>query len=254
MFASSRIIGPLLTLLFFALAAFATSPLVISEFRMRGPAGGNDEIIELLNVSSTNINIGGLKLKRSNSTGTISPIATNPSVILAPGEHFLLVGPAYTGTVPPNQIYPIGVTDDGGIAITTSDDLVMDAVGCSTTTFREGSPLISFTVNTNRSYARKQGGFQDTDDNASDFVLITPSDPQNHPVSLRFDSISKLPNGRIQLQCSGSPLQTYRLLSTINITDPFTALATNSAAGDGTFQFEDSDSGQLSRFYRLASP
>ena len=245
----------MLTLLFFALTAFATSPLVISEFRTRGPAGGNDEIIELLNVSSTNINIGGLKLKRSNSTGTITTIATNPSVILAPGEHFLLVGPAYTGTVPPNQIYAIGVSDDGGIAITTSNDVVMDAVGLSTVGFREGAPLSFFlTVNTNRSYARKLGGFVDTDDNSADFELITPSDPQNHLIILRFDSILKLPNGHIQLQCSGSPLQTHRLLSTTNIADPFTSLATNSAAGDGTFQFEDSGTSQLSRFYRLASP
>jgi Lamin Tail Domain len=244
-----------LSVFLFALAAFATSPIVISEFRSRGPAGATDEIVELLNVSSTNINISGLRLKGSSSTGITFSIATNPPVVLAPGEHFLLVGPGYTGTVPPNQIYSFTISDNGGVAITTSNDVVMDAVGLNSAGFHEGVPLGFIpAVNTNRSFMRKAGGFQDTDDNASDFELITPSDPQNHPIIVRFDSISKLPNGHIQLQCSGAPLQSYRLLSTTNIANAFTPIATNSAAGDGTFQFEDSDSEQLSRFYRLASP
>lgn len=105
-----------------------SNTLVISEFRVRGPKGGNDEFIELYNLSTAPVNIGGWKVKGSNNAGTTSVRATIPSgTILNPGYHYLLTnsstsGGPYSGPVPGNQTYGTGITDDGGIALTLPDD------------------------------------------------------------------------------------------------------------------------------------
>jgi uncharacterized repeat protein (TIGR01451 family) len=166
--------------------------VVISEFRVRGPNGGNDEFVEIYNLSSSAVNIGGWKMKGSNNSGTTSTRATVAAgVTLNPGCHFLFTNTAasgYSGAVPGNQTYTTGITDDGGIAITLPDDTIVDQVGMSAgSAFKEGTPLASLggtsASNLNRGYERKPGGASgngtDTDNNSTDFQLITPSDPQN---------------------------------------------------------------------------
>ena len=54
----------------------STSGVVISEFRVRGPQGGNDEFIELYNAGSAPVGIGGWKINGSNSSGTTSTRVT----------------------------------------------------------------------------------------------------------------------------------------------------------------------------------
>ncbi len=54
----------------------ASSTVVISEFRVRGPSGGNDEFIEIYNLSASPVNIGGWLLRASNNAGTVSTRAT----------------------------------------------------------------------------------------------------------------------------------------------------------------------------------
>jgi len=174
--------------------AQAVSPdIVISEFRTRGPNGGSDEFVELYNLSTSPVNIGGWKIKGSNNTGggTTTPRATIPTgTTLGPGCHYLLTnsstsGGPYSGSVPGNQTYSTGITDDGGIAVTLPDDTIVDQVGMSNgSAFKEGTPLASLgSSNLNRGYERKPGGVlgsgMDSDNNSSDFQLITPSDPQN---------------------------------------------------------------------------
>src|SRR5262245_5424469 len=163
--------------------------VVISEFRVRGPAGGNDEFIEIYNLSSIPVDISGWKIRGSNSTGTIGDRATiTAGTIIQPGCHYLLTNAAasgYSGTVPGNQTYATGITDDGGIALTLPDNTIIDQVGMSAgSAFKEGTPLANLgSTNLNRGYERKPGGTAgsgtDTDDNSLDFQLITPSDPQN---------------------------------------------------------------------------
>ncbi len=175
-------------------ALAASTNIVISEFRVRGPNGGNDEFIELFNLSASSVNIGGWKIKGSNNTGggTTTPRATIlANTILNPGCYYLLTNstsPSYSGTVPGNQTYGTGITDDGGIAVTTATDVIVDQVGMSTgSAFKEGTPLANLggttASNLNRGYERKPGGASgngtDTDNNSSDFQLLTPSNPQN---------------------------------------------------------------------------
>src|ERR671913_1168591 len=42
--------------------------VVISEFRVRGPNGGNDEFVELYNLSGAPVAIGGWNIRGSNNT------------------------------------------------------------------------------------------------------------------------------------------------------------------------------------------
>jgi hypothetical protein len=164
--------------------------VVISEFRFRGPNGGNDEFVELYNGTSAPIDIGGWKLKGSNNAGTITTRATVANGVSIPAHgHFLFANNnaagGYSGSVTANQPYTTGITDDGGIAITTAAEVVIDQVGSSAgSAFKEGSPLTSLgSSNLDRSYERKPGGAdgsaQDTGSNAADFAIRTPSDPQN---------------------------------------------------------------------------
>ncbi|HEU4388649.1 MAG TPA: lamin tail domain-containing protein, partial [Blastocatellia bacterium] len=165
--------------------------IVIGEFRVRGPNGGSDEFVELYNLSSSPINIGGWKIRGSNNAGTIGDRLTiTAGTILNAGCHYLVTnsstsGGPYSGAVPGNQTYATGITDDGGIAVTLPDNTIVDQVGLSAgSAFKEGTPLASLgSSNLNRGYERKPGGASgsgtDTDNNATDFQLITPSDPQN---------------------------------------------------------------------------
>jgi predicted extracellular nuclease len=190
-----------------ATAQAASTSVVISEFRVRGPNGGNDEFVELYNLSGTPVSIGGWKVRGSNSSGTVSTRATIAAgTTLGPGCHYLVTnssttaGP-YSGAVSGDQTYTTGVTDDGGIAVTLPDDTVVDQVGMSTgSAFKEGTPLANLgTTNLDRSYERKPGGAAgsgtDTDNNSADFQLISPSAPQSSAPAHCIGVTSTPPSG-----------------------------------------------------------
>lgn len=163
--------------------------VVISEFRTRGPSGGNDEFVELFNPTTTDVNIGGWLIKGSNNAGSTSTRATIPvGTVLLAGQHYLVANTSlggYSGSTPPDLTYSTGFTDDGGIALTLSDgSTIIDQVGMSTgSAYKEGSPLAPLTANEDKSYQRPPGGnwgaCLDTDDNASDFSLASPSNPRS---------------------------------------------------------------------------
>jgi DNA/RNA endonuclease G (NUC1) len=171
-----------------AAAAVSTS-IVISEFRFRGPSGASDEFVELYNLSSSAVDISGWKINGSNSLGAAStrvPIAAN-TVIPSHG-HFLAtnstVTTGYSGSVAGNQTYATGITDDGGVALLNGSGAIVDQVGLSTgSAYKEGTTLTSLTTSVNRCYERKAGGAsgssQDTENNSTDFQLISPCSPQN---------------------------------------------------------------------------
>jgi endonuclease G len=169
-----------------------STTVVISEFRVRGPNGGNDEFIELYNASGSPVSIGGWKVSGSNNAAVTSTRATITSgTTLGAGCFYLLTNAAasgYSGSVPGNQTYAVGVTDDGGIALLDGSNAIIDQVGMSLgSAYKEGTILASLGTTTasnlNRGYERKPGGSAgnatDTDSNAADFQLITPSNPQN---------------------------------------------------------------------------
>lgn len=160
-------------------------PVVISEFRTRGPNGANDEFIELYNNSDSPVSIAGWKLRGSNNSGSISTRLTIAGGTTIPAHcHFLATHTGYSGAVAGDQLYSSGITNDGGIALTLPDDSIVDQIGLSTgSAFREGTHLAPLASDADVSYERRPGGSvgsgQDTNDNFTDFVFLTPSQPQN---------------------------------------------------------------------------
>ena len=164
------------------LAAGPAGGMVISEFRTRGPAGANDEFIEIRNGSGAAVDIGGWQVSGSNATGTTQVRATVPGgVVLPAGCYYLLTnsnsGGPYSGTVAGDLTYGVGIADDGGIALLDATSAVVDAVGLSAgSAYGEGSRLGSFgTANSDRSLVRSA----DTNNNAADFANRAPGVPQN---------------------------------------------------------------------------
>lgn len=166
----------------------APGDVVISEFRFVGPQGANDEFIELFNPKNTPVELNGLRIMGSNSSGTIGRRAILDNVILQPGQHYLLVNSgANAGLVAlQDASYSTGMTEDGGIAITLDDETtIIDAVGLSAgSAYKEGTPLAPLSGSADQSYERKVGGSagncNDTNNNANDFLWNqTTSNPQN---------------------------------------------------------------------------
>jgi uncharacterized repeat protein (TIGR01451 family) len=178
-------------------AALTVAPVVsagsvlVSEFRTRGPNGASDEFVEIYNPTTSAVLIGGMKIRASNGSGTISDRVTiTAGTMLGSGCHYLIANSTastgYSGSTTPDQTYSTGITDDGGIAITRSDGTtILDQVGMSAgSAYKEGTTLAALSVNTNQSYERKPGGSlgngTDTNNNANDFFLnATSSNPQN---------------------------------------------------------------------------
>ena len=153
----------------------AATALVISEFRTRGPSGGNDEFVEIYNNTNAAIDISNYTMRGSNGGGTNSIRATVPAnTILPPHEHYLFVNTAaagYSGAAPGNASYGTGVTDDGGVALADNNGTILDQAGMSTgSAYKEGATLTPLAASSvDRAYERKAGvvagTLQDTDDN-----------------------------------------------------------------------------------------
>src|SRR5688572_12261723 len=113
----------------------STNGVVISEFRFRGPAGGNDEFVELLNTSAATVDISNWKLQGcSSGTGVASDRTTIPAgTNLASGQHYLFVNNnatgGYSGAVAGDRTYGTGFTDGAGARIVDAASVVVDGVG-----------------------------------------------------------------------------------------------------------------------------
>jgi uncharacterized protein (TIGR03437 family) len=163
--------------------------LLLSEFRTRGPSGAADEFVEIYNPTTSTLTIGGLRIRASNGSGTISDRLTiTAGKTLGPGCHYLLANSSsggFSSSVPANQTYRTGITDNGGIAITGSNGTrIIDAVGMSgASVYKEGETLAPIAGNLDQSYERRPGGAfgngVDTNNNAVDFALTAPTDPEN---------------------------------------------------------------------------
>lgn len=164
------------------------SDLEINQFRARGPAGGNDEFVELINAGSTVLDVSGYQLNGSNASGTVGTRLTLPAgTSIAPGCHLLLTNKSsggYSGSVAGDLTYSTGVTDTGGLAILDASGTIVDQVGLSSgSPYQEGTPLASLgSTNGDQSYIRSTNAAglpNDSGDNSADFVLLSPSAPQN---------------------------------------------------------------------------
>jgi hypothetical protein len=185
----------------FFVGAAPPSPVLISEFRFHGTAGGNDEFIELYNNTDLPITVAdtaggtGYAVVGTNTTGTFSNRCTVPNGTVIPARgHFLCTnngaaGYSLGGYAAGNVNYATGIVDGGGVAVFTTTTAAgwgtntrLDAVGFTgitgTTLFTEGtalSPTGGITTNNEYSFVRKltNGTPQDSDNNANDFAFVS---------------------------------------------------------------------------------
>jgi len=166
-------------------AGAVSDGVVISEFRVRGAGGASDEFVELHNRSGAAVDVSDWAVRRSNATGFNATQTTFAAgTVIGPGCFLLVTNSGgYTGSVTPDATYGVGIADDGGIGVQMADGTLVDAVGMSATSFyREGTTLPALGDNVDQGRERLPGGAAghlDTDDNASDFAVLAPSNPQN---------------------------------------------------------------------------
>jgi predicted extracellular nuclease len=169
-----------------AVPAAAASPngVVISELQVRGPAGGNDEFVELLNTSAVPVEISGWRLQGcAGASGAPSTRATVPAgVTLAAGQHYLFANSAGTYAAIADTTYGTGISDDGGARMVDLASVYVDGVANQDSTAvdqcREGTGVSFPTTNGDRAFERKDEGRQDTDSNVDDFEGPKAGNPQ----------------------------------------------------------------------------
>ena len=169
-----------------------TSPnLVISQFQAGGTSNPNDEFVEIKNIGATAVDLNGYRLvyRSANRTSDVNPFAVwTTSIVLQPGQFYLIASTSYTGSVAPDLTYdPTTCTCSmsataGGLAVRqggSDTGTIIDAVGWggATNIFFEGTRTAA--PANGSSQIRGQVGCQDTDNNASDFSNQNPSAPRN---------------------------------------------------------------------------
>jgi hypothetical protein len=191
------------------MSAPAYAQLIISEFRVRGPNGANDEFIEIYNNSGADHTVagGGTGYGVAASNGVARCVIPNGTVIPNRG-HYLCVNsvgyslasyPAGNGTTATGDAtYTTDIPDNAGIAIFNTSVAVdftlanrLDAVGSTSevnTLYKEGTgypALTPFSIDYSfyRDTCGKGGSIttmgpcaistpKDTNNNAADFVFV----------------------------------------------------------------------------------
>lgn len=189
------------------------SPLLISEFRFRGPdpdgaattaSGAADEFIEIYNNTDAALDISGVALVSLQSSGNATTtLATVPaSTVVPPRGHYLFTnsstgGYSLTAYASANQSFMGGITDNTGVALCRTSTLTnctggtgadrfdsagFTGAGTARPAFIEGTglpagPSATITDAIDQiSYVRRinaAGLPQDTNNNSADFVLIS---------------------------------------------------------------------------------
>jgi hypothetical protein len=175
----------------------ALPPFIISEFRLRGPNGVNDEFVEIYNNSNADVSVnttdGSAGYALVASDGTTRFTVPNGTVIPARG-HYLGVNsvgyslasyPAGNGTTATGDAtYTTDIPDNAGIALFNTATAAnftlanrLDAVGSTAeanTLYKEGTgyaPLQPFDIEYSWYRILTSGTPKDTNDNSADFFF-----------------------------------------------------------------------------------
>ena len=180
-------------------APLTAGAVLISEFRLSGPGGSEDDYIELYCNRDTDCDISGTSLRGYDPTQQGDFSLTFPSLTIIPARHYLLVADSRGYTLdgyglpdfdvalmqPPAPEPPFFFYDNEGLQLIGADDpIVIDSVGFAgggnEIQYVEGAGLqrASSRPADHYAYVRKRtmatiGLPQDTNDNAKDFVLVS---------------------------------------------------------------------------------
>jgi hypothetical protein len=181
-----------------------TSPLIISEFRVRGPSGANDEFVEVYNNSDTSTTVAsqvGSGFAIAASDATVRCTIPNGTVIPGRGHYLCTNSVAYSLApyASGDATYTTDIPDNAGIALFNNNVPVnfilanrLDAVGSTSeanTLYKEGTgypALTPFSIDyafvrdacgqqgsiTNLTPCPLTTGVADTGNNAVDFYFV----------------------------------------------------------------------------------
>jgi len=169
----------------------SAAAMQISEFRVRGPSGPNDEFVELYNESSQPVTVstsdGSVGWAVAASNGVIRFVVPNGTVI-PPRAHYLGVNSvsySLAGHAAGDLNYTADIADNAGIALFRTANAAnfsvanrLDAVGSSAEAnalYREGTgypPLTPFSIDYSFYRGLLTGSPLDLDNNATDFVFV----------------------------------------------------------------------------------
>lgn len=195
--------------IFISSAAAAEAQLIISEFRLRGPNGANDEFIEIYNNSGADHTVagGGTGYGVAASNGVARCVIPNGTVIPNRGHYLCVNSVGYSlashaagngTTATGDATYTTDIPDNAGIAIFDTSIAAnfnlanrMDAVGSTSeanTLYKEGTgypALVPFSIDYafHRDECGKGGSITtfglcttdepvDTNNNAADWVFV----------------------------------------------------------------------------------
>ena len=151
--------------------------LLVSEFRLSGPAGTGDDYVELTNVSPNPLPLAGFQL--TTSSGAVSTLPAG-SPTLPSGRSFLVTGPGFSlGTVAHSDYAPGADLGAGGIAVLAPDTAktVTDSVGPNIAGYHLGTPLPAFTGEPTEQYGwvrtQSAGLLKNSLSNGADFALVS---------------------------------------------------------------------------------
>jgi len=181
-----------------------TSPLIISEFRVRGPSGANDEYVEVYNNSNTSTTVAsqvGSGFAIAASDATVRCTIPNGTVIPGRGHYLCTNNVAYSlgGYATGDATFTTDIPDNAGIALFNNNVPAnfilanrLDAVGSTSeanTLYKEGTgypALTPFSIDyafvrdacgqqgsiTNLTPCPITTGVADTGNNAVDFYFV----------------------------------------------------------------------------------
>lgn len=131
---------------------------------------GDAGFVELRNTGSAAADIGGWTVQ-SCAGGTARILATiSPNTVLPPGEYFVIVGAAFSGTVPNGLV--VDTVDGSGVIARNRHGAHTDSVGLSSSSpCREAGPATPCA----ESSLGRDGASHDTDHNSADFTCRIPS-------------------------------------------------------------------------------
>lgn len=168
-----------------AVVTWPPSTLVVSEVQTGG-ASASDEFVEVANVGPANVDLVSLEVVYVTATGgTITRKATwTTSTVLAPGCHLLLANSAGAYAPIADAVYSGGLAATGGtIVLRVVGGAPVDAVawGDASNSFVEGAPASppAAGASLERMPGGTAGNTNDTNDNASDFMIQAVPNPQN---------------------------------------------------------------------------
>jgi endonuclease G len=167
-----------------------SNTIVISQFKVAGVTSTADEFVELHNVGSNSIDINGYNLVYRSATGSTDLTLTNwtTSTIIPAGEYYLIAAtPGYSQSVTADRTFPDNGSGrlagaGGGLAIRNGaldTGIIVDSVGYGSASNIFVETAVTSAPAANTSKGRDAAGCTDTDNNSSDFVLISPPTPRN---------------------------------------------------------------------------